>query len=410
MAPRLTGILRRWMQYDSGYPANWMPDIIKMLPKQTIAVVPAGAGVGVMKEEYGRSLQILFAVCGLVLLIACANVANLLLATGTARQKEISVRTALGASRSRIVRQLLTESLLLAFAGGGIGLVFALALGGLFRHVLPADLPQLAGSGLDLQVLGFAAAMSLATGLGFGAFPALRFSRADLQGALKSEDRASSGTRSRQRLSTALVAFEVALGVVVAIGAGLLARSFWGLTNVNTGFRTSHALTALVTPNPSLCKVAARCAAFYQEVLDRARALPGVDAAAAVNPLPLNGDIGGAAVELEAHPLLPGHPANSLWASTVTPEYFSAMGIPILSGRGFLASDREGTEFVALVSAATARRWWPGGNPIGKHLKYTWLKEWRTVVGVVEDTRDTSLAGDPDWLEGTSTFRSRRRH
>jgi len=345
-------------------------------------------------------LLVLLAAVGLVLLIACANVANLLLASGTSRQKEISVRTALGASHSRIVRQLLTESLLLAFAGGGLGLLLAFALGGLFRHVLPADLPQLAGAGMDLQILGFTAAMSLATGLGFGAFPALRFSRADLQGSLKSDDRTSSGTRSRQRLSTALVAFEIALGVVVVIGAGLLARSFWGLINVSTGLRTAHTLTALVTPNPSLCKVVPRCAAFYEEALDRARALPGVEAAAAVNPLPFTAAFGGAAVELEGHPLLPGHPASSLWASTVTPEYFATMGIPILAGRGFRASDGVGAEPVVLVTAATAQRWWPGQNPIGKHLKYTWLKEWRTVVGVVGNTLDASLAGDPDWLEG----------
>jgi len=345
-------------------------------------------------------LLVLLAAVGLVLLIACVNVANLLLASGTARQKEISLRTALGASRGRIVRQVLTESLLLAFAGGGAGVALAGALGGLFRHVLPADLPQLTAGGMDLQVLGFTAAMCLATGLGFGAFPALRFSRADLMAALKSGDRTASGARGRQRLSAVLVAAEVALGVVVVIGAGLLARSFWELTDVNTGFGSAHRLTALVTPNPSLCKVTARCIAFYQEVLERARALPGVEAAAAVNPLPLNGDFGTAALELEDHPVLPGHSAPGLWASTVTPEYFGAMGIPILAGRGFLASDAEGAGYVVLVTAATAKRWWPGQNPVGKHLKYTWLKEWRTVVGVVGDTRDTSLAGDPAWVEG----------
>ena len=345
-------------------------------------------------------LLVLLVAVGLVLLIACANVANLLLANGTSRQKEISVRTALGASRGRIVRQLLTESLLLAFAGGGAGLLLALALDGIFRRVLPDSLPQLAGGGLDPRVLAFTAAMCLATGLGFGAFPAWRFSRADLQGSLKSAGRGVSFGRGRQRLSTALVAFEIAVGVIVVIGAGLLARSFWGLVNVRTGFRSDHTLTALVTPNPSLCKVAQRCAAFYREVLDRARALPGVEAAAAVNPVPLTGNIGGAAVELEDHPLLPGHPASSLWASTITPEYLSAMGIPILAGRGFRDSDTEATEPVVLVTAATARRWWPGSNPIGKHLKYSWLKQWRTVVGVVGDTMEMSLAGDPKWLEG----------
>lgn len=313
-------------------------------------------------------LLILLAAVGLVLLIACANVANLLLARSTSRQKEMSVRSALGASRARILRQLLTESLLLAVLGAGVGLAFAFVVSSVFWHVLPTDLAQLGSHGIDLRVLGFTGLLALGTGIGFGIFLALRSLKADVQNGLKSEDRGTSGGRSRQRISNALVAFELAIGVVVVIGAGLLARSFWELINVNPGFQSDGRLTALVTPNPSLCKTPARCVAFYQELLDRTRSLPGVQDAAAVNPLPLSGDIGGGAMELEDHPVLPGHSAPTLWASTVTPDYLATMGIPVLSGRGFLESDHEGTELVALVTASTAKHWWPGENPIGKHL------------------------------------------
>ncbi len=365
-----------------------------------------GAGVkiiGLQEMLYGdvrTRLLVLLAAVGLVLLIACANVANLLLASGMSRRKEIAVRTALGASRGRIARQLLTESLVLSLAGALVGLGLAYALGGLFRYALPAWLPRLAHSGVDPRVLIFTVVLALATGLGFGILPALRFSRGDVQGSIKPQERGSSGARGRQRLTAALVSFEIAVGAVVVIGAGLLARSFFGLVSVKPGFRTAGVLTALVTPNPSLCKERARCLSFYDDVLDRARSLPGVESAAAVNPLPLAANFGGAAVELEGHPLRPGHIASTLWNTTVTPGYFAAMGVPILAGRGFRESDTVGTEPVAMVSVATARRWWPGQNPIGKHLKFTWLKEWKTIVGMVGDTRDSALAGDPDYIEG----------
>ena len=349
-------------------------------------------------------LLILLAAVGLVLLIACANVANLLLARSTARQKEIAVRSALGASRARVLRQLLTESLLLAVVGAGAGLAFAFIVSTVFWHILPTDLAQLGGQSIDLRVLVFTGLLALGTSIGFGMFPALRSLKTDLQDGLKSEDRGTSGARSHLHISNALVAFEFAVGVVVVIGAGLLARSFWELINVNPGFQSNRRLTALVTPNPSLCKTSARCIAFYQELLSRTRSLPGVQNVAAVNPLPLSGDIGGGAMELEGHPVLLGHSAPTLWVSTATPDYFSTMGISILSGRGFLDSDHDGTELVALVTASTAKHWWPGENPIGKHLRYVSEKPFRKVVGVVSDTRDAALAGNPDWVEGHFYF------
>jgi predicted permease len=345
-------------------------------------------------------LLILLSVVALVLLIACANVANLVLARSASRQRELSLRAALGASRTRILRQLLTESLVLAVLGAGVGLAVAFVVSSVFWRVLPTGLAQLGDKAIDLRVLGFTGLLAVGTGLGFGMLPAFRSLRADVQNALRSEDRAISGSRSRMRMSNGLVAFEVAIGVVVVIGAGLLARSFWELINVDPGFQTDHRLTALVTPNPSLCNTAGQCVAFYDELLSRTRPLPGVQSVAAVSPLPLSGNIGGAALELQDHPVLPGHSAPTLWVSSVTPDYFATMGISILSGRVFRDSDREVTELVAVVTAATAKHWWPNENPIGKHVRYVSEKSLRTVVGVVRDTKDAALSGDPGWMEG----------
>lgn len=203
---------------------------------------------------------------------------------------------------------------------------------------------------------------------------------------------------------TALMTIEIAIGVVVVIGAGLLARSFWRLVDVNPGFQKHGLLTALVTPNTSLCKAPGRCLVFYEQLLDQARSLPGVRGAAAINPLPLSGDINGGAMELEGHPVLPGHSAPTLWGSVVTPDYLATMEIPVLSGRGILNSDHSGSEPVVLVTKSTAKHWWPRENPIGKHIRYITDKQWRTVVGVVADTDDYSLAGDPDWVEGHVYF------
>jgi putative ABC transport system permease protein len=198
---------------------------------------------------------ILFSVVALVLLIGCANVANLVLARTASRQRELSLRAALGASRARILRQLLTESLVLAVLGAGAGLAVAFVVNGVSWRVLPTGLAQLGDKAIDLRVLGFTGLLAVGTAFGFGMLPAFRSLRADVRNALRSEDRAISGGRSRMRMSNGLVAFEVAIGVVVAIGAGLLARSFWELINVDSGFQTDYRLTALVRPIPRCAKL-----------------------------------------------------------------------------------------------------------------------------------------------------------
>src|SRR5712664_2899753 len=239
MAPRLTGVLRQWMVNDSGYPSNWMPDVIRLLPKQVINVVPAGAGVAEIKEEYGRSLQILLAVCGLVLLIACANVANLLLARGVARRGQIAVRMAVGATPRQIVMQALTESVLLAIGGGIVGLLVAMAAARLLlalafhsSHFLPISTAP------SLMVLAFAFGLALVTGIIFGAAPAWLATRTDPAEALRGSGR---GIRDRSSFARkALLVVQATLSVVLVAGATMLARSLNKLEHQDFGYQVQN--------------------------------------------------------------------------------------------------------------------------------------------------------------------------
>src|SRR5207249_2540011 len=234
MAPRLTGVLRQWMQYDSGYPTNWMPDVIRLLPKQMIHVVPAGAGVAVMKEEYGRSLEILLAVCGLVLLIACANVANLLLARAMARRGQTAVRLAIGASRRQIITQALTESVLLAVGGGLAGLLVAAArllLSLAFHSALFLPISPMP----SLMVLAFAFGLALLTGIIFGAAPAWFATRTNPAEALRGSGRSTSDHSSFAR--KALLIVQATLSVALVAGATMLARSLNKLEPQDFGYK-----------------------------------------------------------------------------------------------------------------------------------------------------------------------------
>ncbi len=345
-------------------------------------------------------LLVLLAAVGFVLLIACVNVANLLLASWASRQHEIAVRCALGASRWRIVRQLITESLLMSIFGGTGGFLLAGLLVNAVPYFLSADTPRFTEIGINLRVFAFTAALSLITGVGFGLVPALWFSKTDIQSSMKSEDRGTIGARHRQRISNVLIALEIGLAVIIVISAGLVGRSLSLLINVHTGFQSSHILTALVSPNESFCAEATPCVSFYDELVRRIHALPGIKSVAAINPLPLAGEVRSAAIELQGHPIPPASLAPSFWTSTITTEYFATLGVPLLSGRGFTRSDYDRSEPVVIVSAATAKRWWPGEDPIGKHLRYIAGQRWRTVIGVVGDTRDAVPSADPAWIKG----------
>src|SRR5436190_160310 len=272
VAPRLTEILRQWLQHDSGYPANWMPDVIRMLPKQVINVVPAGAGVGVMKEQYGRSLQILLAVCGLVLLIACANVANLLLARAVARRGQTAVRLAIGASRRQIVAQALVESVLLAVAGGLAGLLVAMGAARLLLSLafsgvlfLPIDTRP------SLPVLAFAIGIALVTGIVFGAAPAWFATRTDPVDALRGSGR---GTSDRSSLAQrVLLVVQATLSIVLVAGATMLGRSLNNLEHQDFGYQVKGRVVVALNRPPATYTLP-KLQAVYRDLEDRLNRLP----------------------------------------------------------------------------------------------------------------------------------------
>ena len=346
-------------------------------------------------------LLVLQCAVGLVLLIACANVAGLLLARATSRQKEIALRAALGASRGRIVRQLLTESVVLALAGGVLGIVLAFGGFSSLQTVLSATPNGVAPAEPGWAVLIFVCALSLTTGVLFGLVPALAASRQDLALAIKTGGQCAAGV-AKARLRSALIMGEVALAVVLTISAGLFIRSLWNLAQVNPGFQPQRVLALRIWPNQSLCRERAACIALYDEILRRTREIPGVEEAAAANTLPLSSGVPASAVKVEGLPYAPSERAAPMfWAGAVTPDYFRLMGVHILQGRAFAYADGEKSEPVIVVSAATARRYWPGQNPIGKHVELVWEDRWRTVVGVAGDVRQFDLADHvPDYIRG----------
>lgn len=346
-------------------------------------------------------LVVLQCAVGFVLLITCANVASLLLARATARRKEIALRAALGAERGRLVRQLLTESVVLACAGGGLGIALAFESLSWLKSALPADTPRLAEVGIDGRVLACMVVLAIVTGLASGLAPALSAAKFDLSSAIKTGGQRVSGAAG-VRLRSSLIVGEVALSVVLAVGAALLIKSLWRMSEVDPGFHSEQILTVRATPNQALCSERSACIALYDEVLRRAHGITGVSAAAAASALPLTGQIPAVPVEVEGHPLKPAEDtAPMFWAGAVTPEYFQAMKIPVLEGRAFTDADGQRSTGVVLVSAATARRYWPNQDAVGKHVRVIWDRDWRTVVGVVGDVRQYDLANhSPSWLSG----------
>jgi predicted permease len=371
-------------------PVEWNADV---------SVVPLQSGM--VSDVRSRLLMLLGAVA-LVLLIACANVANLTLSRAATREKEMSIRSALGAERQRIARQLLTESVLLAAIGGLVGLAFAYAGLALLKVSLPADTPRLASVSLNWQVMAFSAGLSVLTGLLFGLAPAVQTSRTAITNALKSGGRGAAVSVS-QKLRSALAVAEVGFAVLLIISAGLLIRSFWALSHVDPGFRSEQLLTARITPNESLCADPARCLSFYRNVLEQAKNSAGVKGAALVNTLPLGGRVAKRSLDVEDYIVPQGKTSPLFWLDVVTPDYFKVMGIPLLAGNGFSRADESGNPPTAIVSAATAHRFWGEKNAIGKHVRFVGETEWRTVVGVTADVRAFDLQKNiPDYINGTA--------
>jgi predicted permease len=332
-----------------------------------------------------RSLLIFLCAVGFVLLVACVNVANLLLFRAAAREKEMAVRRALGAGRARILRQLLTESVLLALLGGVVGLGLAWAGKDLLVAFIADNLPAMEPVHLDLRVLGFNLGLALVTGIAFGLAPALEASRSELNEHLKNAGRGASEGRSRYRMRGLLVVFEVALVMVLLSGAGLLFRSFLRLRGVDPGFQADRILTVNVALTPSKYPTPREKTAFFQQVVERVGTLPGVQAAGASTSLPLGGysmAISGLTVE--------GRPEaeRQVMVDIVSPNYFRTVGIPMVRGRGLSDADRNGSTVVAMVNETFARAFFPGEDCLGKRIEQWKPKTgWITIVGVVRDIR-----------------------
>ncbi len=335
------------------------------------------------------ALRALMFAVGFVLLIACANVANLLLARATSRRREIAVRMALGAGRLRLVRQLLTESLLLAAAGGVLGL--ALAKWGVAALLALAEnfLPRANEVGLDWRVAAFTAALSLLTGVFFGLVPAMQSSGVDLQSALKEGAGAGSGAQTNW-LRGALVVVEVAATLVLLIGAGLLIRSFSRLYETDLGFKAENVMTMSLALPQAKYSDAQSAAAFHQKLLERVVSLPGARSAGVINYLPLQqwGYNGGIAIEGQG-PYEPGREPLAEFRA-ISPDYFRTMSVPIISGRSFAAQDQGNSAPVVVVNQTLAHRYLPGQDPIGKRIRAIG-SDWRTVVGVVGDVRQSGV-------------------
>ena len=329
-----------------------------------------------------------------VLLIACANVGNLLLARSSARRREFAVRAALGAGRARIVRQLLTESVLLALAGGAAGLLLALWGVGLVESLGSRVTPLLSGVRVDVRVLGFTALVSVLAGLAFGLAPALQVSRPDLNEALKAGGRSGGGAGAGGRLRSALVVAEVALALVLLAGAGLLVRSVVRLRAVDAGFDPSNLLTMNLTLPSARYRDGAAQAAFFERLGRQLESLPGVEAAGFTSVLPFSGNFDGRSLAVEDHPVPRGQEASvDLFIST--PGYLRAMQIPLVEGRALDERDAKESPLVAVVSETAARRLWPGQTALGRRVKFPGSEKspqpWRTVVGVVRDVKHYGL-------------------
>jgi predicted permease len=368
------------------YPNNYPPGSGFM-----ISVVPLLQQV---VGEVRRPLLILLGAVGFVLLIACANVANLQLARAAMRQKEIAVRAAVGAGRLRIVRQLLTESVLLSLTGGLLGLLLAFATTRLLRAVGSDTLPRFNEIGVDARVLAFTFFVALLTGIFFGLAPALRAARVDLNGVLKDGGRSSVGS-AHHRLRSLFVIVQVALSLVLLIGAGLLVRTYQRIQNSNPGFNARNVLSfRLSLPNSKYKGPAVT--SLYKQLLERIKALPGVEATGTSYSLPMSSvALAWGPVSVEGY--VPRNSADFIMSNErfVSPGYFPAMGVPLVTGRYFDERDIKGAAETVIVNENFAQRFWPNQDPLGRRLERGDKEPWRTVVGVVRDTKEFSVDNEP---------------
>ena len=340
------------------------------------------------------ALLILLGSVGFVLLIACANVANLQLARADVRRREVAVRAALGADRGHIVRQLLTESVMLATAGAAAGLAVAWAGLQIVITLRPANLPRIDETSLDAGVLGFTALLAIVTGILFGLLPALQLSRPDVTGVLNDGGRSGTAGRSRQLARRALVVLQLASSVVLALAAGLLIRSLFELNRIDLGFSRQNVLTAQLQVPATDYPRPADVVRFHRQVTERIAQLPGVRAAGSVRVLPLARSIGDWSIKIEGRPYVPEENPNGDFQA-VTPGYFEAMHLKLSRGRLLTNADREGTQPVVVINETMAGRYWPGEDAIGRQFHMgTDDKPWLTIVGIVGNVRHNAVVED----------------
>ena len=343
-------------------------------------------------------LLVLLGAVGCVLLIACANVANLFLARNATRQREIAIRTALGASRSRVLRQLMTESLLLALCGGAIGCWLAWWGVDLLLTIAPRDLPRAPEIVVNVPVLVYMLALSVLTGLVSGLAPAWQISRMETNVALGETTRGVAGSARKSRLRSALIVMEVALSLLLLVGAGLLFRSFTRLQSIKPGFDPQQVLTMRLSPTGEQYRTVEQQRAFYEQVLQGVTKLPGVQAVGAINTLPL-GRGPQAGFRIEGRPLVPASQLQGANNRIITPDYFRVLGIPLVQGRAFDDRDQSNTTDVLIINQTLARQNFPNEDPIGKRISFATNERgqplWFEIIGVTSDIRTLDLQNEP---------------
>jgi predicted permease len=388
------GVTMAQAQSDVAVIARRIREQDKRDPTFTISVVPL---IDQVVGNVRRALLVLLGSVALVLLIACANVANLLLSRATARQKEVAIRTALGASWKRLVRQLLTESVLLGVLGGGAGLAIAFWSLAVVRAIHPGNIPRLDAIGMDGTVLAFTFGVSILTGLAFGIAPATRAVKADLNSTLKAGGRSTQGdggfSGPRNRLRGALVVSELALSLMLLIGAGLLIRSFIRLEAVPPGFNPSHVISMRVSANGPKYRDDKATAQFYRELGDNIMRLPGVKSEGGVSALPFTPSVGWGSIEVEGYTKSASQPELQVDVRASTTHYFQTMEVPLIEGRFFDSHDTPDGQQVVIIDQKMAQRFWPHGGAVGKHVWFDPKKPF-TIAGVVGVVKQYGLDTD----------------
>jgi putative ABC transport system permease protein len=373
----------------------------------------AGLGVNIVplhEKVVGSSkptLFVLLGAVGLVLLIACANVANLLVARALEREREVAIRMALGAGRWSLIRQLLTESLILSFAGGVVGLLVALWATNIFVSLTPGDIPRIGEAGVDGRLLFFTCLIALITGVACAAIPALHCTKVDPQNSLQDGGTRATEGHGRRRTQRYLVVAEIAVTQVLLVGAGLLIMTFVRLQTIDVGFNPAGLLTGRVSLSGSEYSEAARKIGFYDQVLGRLQSIPGVSSAALVMNLPLSGGTVNRGFRIEGQPEPKADENITVDYQLISPGYFTTMKIPLLDGRLFTEADGETAPRVAMINQIMARKYFPGQNPIGKRIAFgdpARQESWRTIVGIVGDVRYES-ADEPAFPGAYTPYR-----